>query len=129
MNTNTNTRIPDLTRPEYEVLRVLWKGKELSVREVHDKLVSNWAYSTTKTVMDRMVKKALLSRDNFHGVFIYKPLISRPAGLVKMLKFFADSVLEMDYDMVVSMFARSQQLSEDELEELNELIELSGKEE
>jgi len=126
---NTIIRIPDLTRSEYEVLRVLWKGKELSVREVHDKHASDWAYSTTKTVMDRMVKKELLSRENFHGVFIYKPLISRPAGLVKMLKFFANSVLEMDYDMVVSMFAKSQQLSEDELEELNELIELSGKEE
>jgi predicted transcriptional regulator len=126
---NTDTRIPDLTRSEYEVLRVLWKGKVLSVREVHDKLTAGWAYSTTKTVMDRMVKKVLLSRENFHGVYIYKPLISRPAGLVKMLKFFADSVLEMDYDMVVSMFARSQHLSKDELEELNELIELSSKEE
>lgn len=119
----TKATLPDLSKAEYEVMRVLWKGKELSVRELHDKLTNGWAYSTTKTVMDRMVKKELLSRENFHGVFVYKPLISRPAGLARMVSFFANSVLEQDTGSVVAMFAQNQSLSENELEELSQLVE------
>lgn len=117
------TTLPDLSKAEYEVLRVLWKAKAFSVRELHDKLTNGWAYSTTKTVMDRMVKKELLSRENFHGVFIYKPLISRPAGLARMVHFFANSVLEQDTSSVVAMFANNQSLSTEEMDELSALVE------
>jgi predicted transcriptional regulator len=117
--------VPDLSKAEYSILKVLWEGKELTVREVHDQLgeTHNWAYSTTKTMMDRMVGKDLLSRRNFHGIFLYKPLISRPAGLVKIVQFFADRVLEMDYGSVVTLFARSNTLSAEEIEELSSLLE------
>ncbi|MCA9742582.1 MAG: BlaI/MecI/CopY family transcriptional regulator [Deferribacteres bacterium] len=120
---------PDLSKAEYDILRVLWKSKRLSVREVHDQLqpVTKWAYSTTKTMMDRMVKKGLLLRESFHGLFLYRPLISRPAGLVKMVQFFADRVLEMDYGSVVSLFARSHALSQEEIDELEQFLETESK--
>ena len=114
----------DLSRAEYDILRTLWKDGQLSVREVHDRLKEtySWAYTTTKTMMDRMVGKNLLNRESFHGIFIYKPLISRPAGLARMVQFFADRVLEMDVGSVVSLFARSKALSPEEIEELNNLL-------
>ena len=44
----------DLSRAEFDILRILWKKGRLSIREVHDSLKDtyNWAYSTTKTMMD-----------------------------------------------------------------------------
>lgn len=118
----------DLSKAEYDILRALWKGKRLSVREVHDQLerVYGWAYTTTKTMMDRMVQKELLKRDQFHGVFLYEPLISRPAGLARMVQFFADRVLEMDVGSVVSLFARSKAISPEEIEELARLLDAHG---
>jgi BlaI family transcriptional regulator, penicillinase repressor len=115
----------DLSRAEYDILRVLWKRYPLSVREVHEELLktSGWAYTTTKTMMDRMVAKELLGRESFHGVFVYKPLITRPAGLARMVEFFANRVLEIDVGTVVSMFAKSQSLSPNEIKELNRLLE------
>ncbi len=117
-------KLVDLSRAEYDILRTLWNAGQLSVREVHDQLIEtyNWAYTTTKTMMDRMVNKELLRRDSFHGVFIYKPLITRPAGLARMVQFFADRVLEMDVGSVVSLFARSKSLSPEEIDELNNLL-------
>ena len=114
----------NLSCVEYDILRALWKDGQLSVREVHDRLKEtySWAYTTTKTMMDRMIGKNLLNRESFHGVFIYKPLISRPAGLARMVQFFADRVLEMDVGSVVSLFARSKALSPEEIEELNNLL-------
>ena len=113
-----------LSRAEYDILRTLWKKGRLSVREVHDQLQETygWAYTTTKTMMDRMVEKGLLNRQSFHGVYLYKPMITRPAGLARMVQFFADRVLEMDVGSVVSLFARSKALTPEEIEQLNDLL-------
>ena len=114
----------DLSRAEYDILRTLWKKGRLSVREVHDQLQETygWAYTTTKTMMDRMAEKGLLNRESFHGIYLYKPMITRPVGLARMVQFFADRVLEMDVGSVVSLFARSKALTPEEIEQLNDLL-------
>lgn len=124
-------KLVDLSQAEYDILRALWKHGRGTVREVHERLPGtyNWAYTTTKTMMDRMVAKSLLSREAFHGIFLYAPLISRPAGLARMVRFFADRVLEMDVGSVVSLFARNNALSPAEIEELNQLLNDSDPEE
>lgn len=112
----------DVSKAELAVLTVLWKKQPLSVREVHDLLDTNWAYTTTKTVMDRMAKKDLLKRETAHGVNIYTPLVSRAEGMVQWVKFFADQVLGVGYDEVLNLFDRRQQYSRKELDELAELL-------
>ena len=117
--------IPELSRAEYNILKVLWAKGRQSVREVHDLVQEKqgWAYSTTKTMMDRMAKKGLLERETFHGVFVYRALVSRPAGLVRFPQFFAERVLETDPATVVTLFAKNETLSEAEIAELNRLLE------
>lgn len=112
----------DVSKAELSVLTILWKKQPLSVREVHDRLGNQWAYTTTKTVMDRMAKKSLLRRDTAHGVNIYTPLIGRAEAMVQWVKFLADQVLGMGYDEVLNLFNRRQQLSQDELDELANLL-------
>lgn len=117
-------KLPDVSKAEYDILRVLWKSGRLSVREVHDRIqeTSGWAYTTTKTMMDRMVQKNLLSRERFHGIYLYKAQISRPAGLAKIVQFFADRVVELDRSEVVAMFAQSQAITPKEIKELEALL-------
>ena len=117
--------LPELSKSEYDILRILWKRGRLNVREVHDDLLpsSGWAYTTTKTIMDRMAKKGLLSRKAFHGIYLYEPRITRPVGLARFVQFFADRVLEMDTQSVVAMFAQSGAISPEEIEQLEKLLE------
>ena len=119
-----NLSPPDLTKAEFNILRIIWKNGKLSVREVHDQVTAthDWAYSTTKTMMDRMVGKQLLAREKFHGVFVYRPLISRPKGFTRLVQFFADQVLELDYGEVVALFSRSKALTPEEIRELETLL-------
>jgi predicted transcriptional regulator len=119
-----NVSLPDLTNAEFNILRIIWKSGKLSVREVHDQITAtrDWAYSTTKTMMDRMVQKHLLAREKFHGVFLYRPLISRPSGFTRIVQFFADHVLELDYGEVVALFSRSKALEPEEIRELEKLL-------
>ena len=119
-----NPRLPDLTKAEFDILRIIWKSGKLSVREVHDQITTthSWVYSTTKTMMDRMIRKQLLAREQFHGVFLYHPLISRPTGFTRFVQFFADRVLELDYGEVVALFSKSKALNPEEMMELEKLL-------
>ena len=128
--TGSNANLPDLSRTELQILNVIWKNKEgLSVREVHQQIsrTFNWAYSTTKTTMDRMVKKGLLRREDFHGVFLYQAEISKPAGLARLISFFMNDLLEMDQSALVSLFGQSKALTEAEVDELESLLDEQAK--
>ena len=116
--------LPELSKAEYDILRILWKKGKQTVREVHDQLqgVHEWAYTTTKTMMDRMTTKGLLSREMVHGIYLYRPLITRPVGLVRLVQFFADRVLEMDASSIVAMFTQSNAITPDEIQELKRLL-------
>jgi len=132
MKSKSTGDLPDLSKTELQMLNVLWKSKEgLSVREVHEQVKDQfkWAYSTTKTTMDRMVKKGLLRREDFHGVYLYQAEISKPAGLVRLLKFFMNDLLEMDQSALVSLFGRSKALSDAEIDELEALLVQESKQE
>jgi len=114
--------LPELSKSEYEVLNILWNDSPLGFREVYERMELRWAYTTTKTVMDRMGKKGLLTREKSDGVFVYAPAINRPEGLARMVKFFAENVLGVDSNSVVSMFANKNAMTRKELSELKDLI-------
>ena len=121
---NRKENLPELSKSEYDILRILWKTGRQTVREVHDELLptSGWAYTTTKTMMDRMVKKGLLARKEFHGIYLYEPKITRPVGLARLVQFFADRVLETDTQSVVAMFAQTGAITPEEIEELEKIL-------
>ncbi len=118
-------QVPEISKAEYDILNVLWKKGKQSVREVHDQISQStrWAYTTTKTTMDRMAKKELLKREAFHGIYLYKPLITRPRGMARFIQFFADRILEMDRGIVLNMLSKNDTLTRDELNELKALLD------
>ncbi len=120
-----NPKNPSLSPSELEIMKEMWRVGRASIREVHDQVRprSGWAYSTTKTIMDRMVGKGILERDDFHGVFLYRARISRAQGLAVLVRDFAERVLEVDSQTMVPLFAESGSLSREELTELEELLE------
>jgi predicted transcriptional regulator len=120
--------LPDLSDSELDVMRALWKGGRLSAREVHDTVSPEreWAYSTTRTVLERMVEKELVEKASFHGIYLYRPRLSRAAGLARAVRDFADRVAEVGAAPVVSLFAGSESWSAEEIAELEELLGLDG---
>lgn len=121
----TKRTLPALTGPELDVMKALWRAGDLGAREVHDRVGPrhDWAYSTTRTTLERLVKKDLVAKRDFHGLFVYSPAISKPRGLAGMVREFAERVLETDYAPVVSLFAESEALTPDEIAELESILE------
>jgi predicted transcriptional regulator len=67
-----------LTDLEMKLMNRIWSAKgEVTVSDVHYQMLSERriAYTTVKTVMDRLVHKKILSRRDKQGTYHYKPLV------------------------------------------------------
>ncbi len=119
--------LPELSKRELDIIKILWKLQKGSVREVHNELIRdiNIAYPTTKTVLDRMVEKNYLKRESVHGIFVYSSLLTKSSGIAKLVQNFMENVLEIDTGSVAALFANSKMLTDDELKELQNLINKS----
>lgn len=115
---------PELSRAELDLMKILWAGGRLSAREVHEQIPPElgWAYTTTRTVLDRLVAKGVLRRESSHGINVFIPQMTRPQGLARLVREFATRVAEVEPAAVVALFARQSRLSPAELEELAELV-------
>lgn len=121
--------LPQLNSTELEVMKILWDADGLSAREVHERIGDHmeWAYSTTRTTIERMVRKGLVKKSVFHGLHLYTAAVSRASGLARMVRDFARQVVETSHAPVVSLFAESGRLDEKEIDELSRLLdELDG---
>ena len=67
--------IYDLPPLELECMKVLWRLGEASVREIREQLagVRPLAYTTVETIMDRLTRKAAVSRQKVGKAHRYTP--------------------------------------------------------
>lgn len=118
------TDAPAPTGPELDILKLFWRDGDLSAREVQDRLPPDldWAVSTTRTVLERMRVKGLLTRTSVHGLAVYAPAHRKVAvigGVVARLK----SLLEIDGPLPANALSGSQILSKSDIEELRKLLD------
>jgi predicted transcriptional regulator len=62
---------------EREVLSLVWRRGDTSVRDACEALGSSVAYTTVMTTMDRLFKKRLLSRHKVGRAFVYRAAATR----------------------------------------------------
>jgi BlaI family transcriptional regulator, penicillinase repressor len=121
--------LPRLAPAELDIMKVLWQSGRLSAREIHDRVApaTGWAYSTTRTVVERMVPKGLLVKEDSHGLHLYGPAISRAQGMARFVQEFAEQVLGLSSPPVATLFAESAALTKAEIDELRQLLSLAGR--
>ena len=67
------------TESELEILQVIWKKGQCTVRDVHEELAKNKdaGYTTTLKLMQIMHDKGLVERDTSAKTHLYKAVITR----------------------------------------------------
>ncbi|MBT8471520.1 MAG: BlaI/MecI/CopY family transcriptional regulator [Marinicaulis sp.] len=112
------------TRPELAILKLLWREKTLSARDIHHQIADefNWTYSTVRTVLERMIDKGLVDKESVKGANIYSAEVGKVSLLGRMIKDFSSRVLELDSAPATAFFSDSKLLSEDELEQLESVL-------
>ncbi|HEX2607249.1 MAG TPA: BlaI/MecI/CopY family transcriptional regulator [Flavisolibacter sp.] len=115
---------PIPTKAEMDVLRILWAEGPSTVRLVHDTLNRQKEavqYTSTLKLMQVMVEKGLLERDESHMKHIYKPLLEEASTKGLLLGRFLDSMYEGSVSKLVLALMDNQKASEKELQLLKEL--------
>ena len=91
---------------EIEILNTFWnltsidEDKDISIQDVVDELSKNGterAYTTIKTVMDRLVTKCILVRYKVGKKFFYKATMDRREMALNMLDEFTNNFFNGDY--------------------------------
>ncbi|WP_022701566.1 BlaI/MecI/CopY family transcriptional regulator [Oceanicaulis alexandrii] len=116
---------------ELEVLKALWSHDRLSAREVHDQIgeAQRWSYSTTRTVIQRMVDKGLVNKDSVHGLAVFAAADRKVDLISRLVRSFTKRVLEADPTALpASAFAGSRLLDEGERAELDALLKAGADE-
>ena len=116
------------TKPELAILKLLWRAKSMSAREIHGAIADEfeWSYSTVRTVLERMSDKGLISKTAEGGVNAYAAEVTKVAMLGRMIADFSKRVLELDSAPAAAFFADSKLLSDQELEELEDVLQDSN---
>ncbi len=67
--------IQSLGSLEEEIMQIIWKNKNVSVRFIFDKIKTKRpiAYTTVMTIMSRLHTKGILNRKEQSGAYIYSP--------------------------------------------------------
>jgi BlaI family transcriptional regulator, penicillinase repressor len=114
----------ELTRAEWTVIKAVWDHEPCTAPEVQEKLSkqTGWAYSTVRTLMDRMVAKGLLSSDKIGHGTLYRSAITpqqaqRTEALYALKQAFDGALAPM-----VQCLIDSRNLSAREITELEALL-------
>src|SRR5580698_7320661 len=84
------------TESELEILQVMWKKGQCTVRDVHEELAKNKdaGYTTTLKLMQIMHEKGLVERDTSAKTHLYKALITREQAQNTALDKILDTVFK-----------------------------------
>jgi predicted transcriptional regulator len=106
-------------------MEVLWRRSPASIREVWDevKLKRPLAFNTVMTVMNRLVEKGLLRREDRRGSYRYLPRVSREVFLARVSHDVAEGLIQGFGDIAVAQFIEIlQEFDPEKLAALERLI-------
>jgi BlaI family penicillinase repressor len=118
----------ELTEVEWEIMKVVWAKQPCAAGTVQEELARtrNRAYSTVKTLMDRMVEKGFLRIEKIRNLQLFTACISeveaRRGEFRKMLKRAFDGALTP----MMQFLIEHEGLSKDEAAKLRELVDKAG---
>lgn len=106
---------------EKEILQIIWELETVTVKDVHDRILSNpdreLAYTSVTTVLNRLTHKGWLACDKQGRSFTWRPLVSRKQAEALQSYEQLNQFLAVSNPDVVAAFADSlDQTSVEQLE-------------
>jgi predicted transcriptional regulator len=123
--------IPNITAAELKILKVLWRIKTGTVRDVLTQLEAEGdepAYTTVMTMMNQLAAKGALDCDKARQPFVYKPAVRREQVLSQRLQQFLETVFDGQAGELVLRLVEEAELSPEELKRIEAKIEARERE-
>ena len=116
-----------LTEPEWLIMNALWDKHPAKARDVVERLPStvNWAYTTVKTMLDRLVEKKAVGKSKRGNIGLYEPFVSRRQARRTALRIVLDQAFDGAFGPLMHFLVEDEKLPAEQREELIKI--LSGK--
>ncbi|HEY8780884.1 MAG TPA: BlaI/MecI/CopY family transcriptional regulator [Mucilaginibacter sp.] len=116
------------TESELEILQVIWKKGQCTVRDVHEELAKNKdaGYTTTLKLMQIMHEKGLVERDTTAKTHLYKALITREQAQQTALDKIISTVFKGSTADLVIQALGHHRASKDEIDAIKSYLEQFG---
>lgn len=114
---------------EWEVMQVLWELRKATAAEVIDRLVpiTGWNHRTVRTLLTRLVNKGALQVEEDGHRNLYRPAVTRKRCLREASESFLEKIFGGDPGELLVHFVQNSDISDDEIEQLKELLEQKRK--
>ena len=115
---------PELTGAEWAIIKAVWAHEPCAAPAIQEALQSSqgWAYSTVRTLMDRMVGKGLLSAEKVRHLTLYRAAVTRRQAQLTEVRYALRHAFDGALKPMVETLLASEKLSSAELDELESLI-------
>lgn len=116
---------PEPTRSELEILQVLWKHGPSTVRFVNDQLNEmkrEVQYTSTLKLMQIMVEKGLLNRNESQMKHVYSPAAEESKTKGFLLERFVDTMYDGSASSLLMQLLGNKKTTQEELDEIKKLI-------
>jgi len=113
------------TESELEILQVIWKKGQCTVRDVHEELAKSKdaGYTTTLKLMQIMHDKGLVERDTTAKTHLYKALITREQAQKTALDKIISTVFKGSTSELVIQALGNHRASKDEIDAIKSYLE------
>ena len=113
-----------LTKAEEEIMIILWKLKECTIRDVMNELDQpDIPYTTVSTVVRVLEKKGFAGHKAVGTTYLYRPLLMKKEYLKGHLSGLAANYFNGSFSRMAAFFAKENDLNLGELKELMGEIE------
>ncbi|CAN5340936.1 N/A [soil metagenome] len=116
------------TESELEILQVIWKKGQCTVRDVHEELAKNKdaGYTTTLKLMQIMHDKGLVERDTTAKTHLYKAIITREQAQQTALDKIISTVFKGSTSDLVIQALGHHRASKDEIDAIKNYLDQFG---
>jgi BlaI family penicillinase repressor len=117
-------KIPQISRAEYEIMKILWAEYPLSTNEITERArrSHSWNQKTIHTLLSRLAAKGAISYEKQGRMYHYSPLISRESYLQQENHTFLNRFYGGEIAPMLSSLLAHAELSDEDLKDLHEII-------
>jgi BlaI family transcriptional regulator, penicillinase repressor len=119
----------ELTESEWSVIKAVWETEPCTAPTIQEKLFkpTGWAYSTVRTLMDRMVAKGVLKARKEGKLTIYQSVITREQAQRGELLYALKHAFNGALTPMVQCLLEQNEMNDDELAKIEALIKARKK--
>ena len=120
----TNLKIHRLGDLQLKIMKALWDASEATVAQVRETVSpdARLAHSTIATMLRKMEARGLIKHRLLDRKFLYRSLVKEDEVARKMSEHFIEGLFEGSLADMVSHLLKTQDISRQELERLEQLI-------